>query len=292
MSRLLNWGLAALLVSFCWLALLPNGPAKAGDDTQRANVVSIGNDVTEIVFALGQGHRLVARDSTSTYPPLANDLPDIGYMRALSAEGVLSVGPEVIISREGAGPPEVIDVLKASGIAFHEIPDGYTVEAITEKVMRVGAALGAENEAASLSADIAAQIADAVRNRKAGTAPKRVMFIISAQGGKLTAAGQGTSAEAIIELAGGVNAVTGYEGYKIIEDEAATAAAPDVILMMDRGGNHSADAGTLFALPSLAATPAAQQAALVKMEGQKLLGFGPRTAEAVRELNTALYGAP
>jgi len=290
MTRLTFPGLLALLIGFfgVGLAWAPSQPATAKEGP--ADVVSIGNAVTEIVYALGQQHRLVARDSTSTYPAAAQDLPDIGYMRALSAEGVLSVGPNLILATEGAGPPEVVDALKSTGLAFVEVPAGYTPEAISDKILVVGRALGVEDAAETLAAGISADVAEAALKSAKITAKKRVMFVMSAQGGKLIAAGRDTSADAIIALAGGINAVDGYEGYKTIEDEAATAAAPDVVLMMDRAGNHSSDAATLFALPSLSTTPAAQAGALVKMEGQKVLGFGPRTADAIRELNAALYG--
>ena len=94
----------------------------------------------------------------------------------------------------------------------------------------------------------------------------------------------------MIRLAGGVNAAEGFDGYKQLTDEAAAVAAPDVILMMERGGDHGTTADVLFSLPALAITPAADTRTLIKIDGLKLLGFGPRTAEAVTELNTLLYG--
>ena len=80
-----------------------------------SRLVSIGDSITEIIFALGEQDRLVARDSTSTYPPAATALPDVGYMRALSPEGVLSVNPSAIVAVEGSGPVETLDVLKKAG---------------------------------------------------------------------------------------------------------------------------------------------------------------------------------
>ena len=87
-----------------------------------------------------------------------------------------------------------------------------------------------------------------------------------------------------------MNAVGTFPGYKALTDEAIVEAKPDVILMMDRGGEHAAKAEELFAMPALSLTPAAQNKALVRMDGLHLLGFGPRTASAVRELNAAIYG--
>ena len=249
-------------------------------------VLSIGGSVTEIIYALGEGDRLVARDTTSSYPPEAEDLPDVGYMRALSPEGVLSVDPDLVIAEAGSGPPETISVLEAANIRFVTVPDGYDEAAVLGKIEAVAEALGVPEKGDDLAAAVETAMAAAMD--EANGPSKRVLFVLSMQGGRILASGTGTAADGIIALAGGENAVTDYEGYKPLTDEAAIAAAPDVILMMDRGGDHGADDSTVFAHPGLAATPAAQNKALVRMDGLLMLGFGPRTPEAVRQLNSAL----
>ncbi len=283
----------AVLTSF-WVAAVAIFVATGSNgraENPHADVLAIGGTVTEIIYALGQEHRLVARDTTSTYPPEAQALPDIGYMRALSPEGVLSVEPELIISEEGAGPPEAIDVLKEAKIAFVTVPDEYTADGIVEKIRRVGDALAVPEKADALAADVRKSLEAAKSSaRAAAVEPKRVMFILSTQSGRIMSAGEDTSAEAIIRMSGGVNAVTGFQGFKPLIDEAVTAAAPDVILMMDRGGSHGAQNDELFAMPALRTTPAADSEAVVRIDGLLLLGFGPRTAQAVSELSAALYG--
>ena len=126
---------------------------------------------------------------------------------------------------------------------------------------------------------------------KLKTEPRRVLFILSTQGGRIMASGTGTSANAIIAMAGGQNAVTEFEGYKPVTAAAIAATRPDVILMMDRGGNHSTTNAELSAMPALQTTPAVQNEAIVRMNGLLLLGFGPRIAEAVQTLHQAIYGA-
>lgn len=271
------------------LALTVSTAQAEGDQ----NVLSIGGSVTEIIYALGEGGRVIARDTTSSFPPQVEALPDVGYMRALSPEGVLSVNPGLIIAEDGAGPPETIDVLAAANIPFVTVPDGYTTAGIVAKIIAVGDALDVAPAASALADDVTAQL-DAAQNAaatKAGDTPKRVMFILSTQGGRIMASGQNTAANGIIEMAGGVNAITEFEGYKPLSDEAVSAAAPDVILMMDRNGDHSSDNAELLAMPSIATTPAAQTQSVVRMNGLYLLGFGPRTADAVVDLTAALYGS-
>jgi len=264
--------------------------ASMAQETDR--VLSIGGSVTEIVHALGQEHRLVARDTTSTFPPKVTELPDVGYARALSPEGVLSVAPSLILAIEGAGPPETIEVLRQSGVTFVSIPEAQNAAGILAKISAVGAALGVPERAEALATETRAAL-DTATARTAQTpeaARKRVLFILSLQGGRILASGRDTQAAAIIEMAGGINAVTGFDGYKQMTDEAVAEAAPDVILMMDRTGDHAILDEQLFALPAIRTTPAGTAESVLRMNGLYLLGFGPRTAKAALDLNTALYG--
>jgi iron complex transport system substrate-binding protein len=273
-------------LSVIWLALA--APAWAEGELSAANrLVSIGGSLTEIVHALGEEQRLVARDSTSTFPPEAATLPDVGYMRQLSPEGVLSVNPDGILALAGSGPPEAMEVLDRAGVPLVLVPETFSREGIIEKIKTVGQALDVPQKAEKLAAQVAADLAQAEASA-AENQPKRVLFVLSVQGGKLLASGAGTAADGIIRMAGAVNAVQGYSGYKQLSDEAALLAAPDVVLMMDRAGEHSLDADALFDLPALRATPAAASKALIRMDGSYLLGFGPRTAGAVRDLAQGL----
>ncbi|MFC0157509.1 heme/hemin ABC transporter substrate-binding protein [Mameliella alba] len=259
----------------------------------QADVLSIGGAVTEIVVALGQQHRLLARDTTSTYPPAVTNLPDVGYMRALSPEGVLSVGPSLILSEEGAGPPEALEVIRAADVAYVEVPDALDATGILNKIEIIGSALGVPDRATELAAEVGAAL-DTAQARADIPAEdrKRVLFVLSTDGGKINASGTGTAADAIIRMAGGVNAVDDFTGYKHLTDEAVGISAPDVILMMDRSGDHAAADDELFDMPAIRLTPAAETRSVVRMDGLLMLGFGPRTAEAVEALNAALYGTP
>ncbi|MFG6539239.1 hemin ABC transporter substrate-binding protein [Sulfitobacter sp. CS16] len=272
-------------------ALSASAEQNAASGNVDADVLSIGGSVTEIVVALGEQHRLKARDTTSTYPPAVAQLPDVGYMRALSPEGVLSVDPVLILSEEGAGPPEALEVIRAADVAFIEVPDALSLDGILQKIEVIGAALDVPDKAARLSAEVSAALSTAMADaaRPEGE-KKRVLFVLSTQGGRINASGTGTAADALIRMAGGVNAIGDFEGYKQVSDEAVGQAAPDVILMMDRGGDHGVANDELFNMPAIRITPAAQSRSVVRMNGLLMLGFGPRTAEAVNSLNAALYG--
>lgn len=269
------------------LALAASGPAFADDP---ARVITLGGSVTEIAVALGAEGRLVARDTTSNWPESVGALPDVGYIRALSPENVLALDPDLIVAEGDAGPPEAVDVLKAAGIPFVLVPEATDPAGIVAKVEAVSQALSLPAEGDALAAELQGKLDAAEARASAVTAPKRVLFVLSLQGGGVMAGGEGTEAEGIIRLAGGVNAATGFQGYKPMTDEAVLAAQPDAILMMDREGDLSIADADVLAQPALSQTPAAQSATLIRMDGMLLLGFGPRTPEAADRLYAALYG--
>lgn len=253
-------------------------------------VLSLGGAVTEIVYALGQGERLVARDTTSSFPPEAGALPDVGYVRALSPEGVLSVDPDLVLAIEGSGPPETMEVLRAAGVPLVTIPEGYDAAAVLEKITVVAEALEVPEAGARLAAEVGAALEAALSARPDAT-PPRVLFILSMEGGRIMAAGRDTAAAGIIALAGGVNALSGFDGYSQVSDEAVLLADPDVILMMDRSGDHAASNAEIIAHPVLGRTRAAEAGAILRQPGLLLLGFGPRTPEVVEALGAAFRRA-
>lgn len=280
--RLMQGGLAA--AALIWTATNPT-PAFA-DEANR--IVVIGGSLTEIVYALGEEHRLIARDTTSLFPEAAAKLPDVGYIRQLSPEGVLSVNPDMILALDGFGPPEAANVITQAGIPVVVIPDGYDSGAITEKIRATAKALGREQAGEKLIAEVDARLA-AARAETDGIKDKRkVLFLLTAQDGRLMAGGSDTHADGIISLAGGVNAMQGFTGYKQVSNEAVIEAAPDVILRMRGGRDPSSDAEVL-GHPAISATPAGKAGKVVGMDGLFLLGFGPRTAEAAHELSELLY---
>lgn len=253
-----------------------------------SRIVAIGGAVTEILYALGYDDRIAGVDSTSVYPAAALKKPNVGYMRQLSSEGVLGLNPSVILAMQGSGPKETMDVLQAAKVPLVLVPETYSGQGILDKISLVGQALGADARAACLSAAVSKDLDQLKTLRARITRPLRVMFVMSLMNGRAMAAGGHTAADEIIKLSGGVNAVSDYEGYKPINDEAIVAARPDVVLSIDRGKDLlTADA--IYRHPAFALTPVVASKSFISMEGLYLLGFGPRTAAAARDLAVRLY---
>ncbi len=291
--RAMGWSMRGPIVglSLAISALQPAGAIEGiSAFSDPSKVAAIGGSITEIVYALGEEKRLVARDSTSLYPKAALDLPDVGYMRQLSPEGVLSVNPTGILALQGSGPKEAVDVLKKTSIPFIEVPEHYSHAGILEKVRIVGKALGADARAEALAEELDAKLTAAEKQTASIKERKRILFVLSLQGGKILAAGSDTAADGMVRLAGGINAVEGFSGYKQMSDEAIITARPDVILMMSNAGPSPSEE-ELFGNPSIASTPAGAARKLIRIDGSYLLGFGPRTADAIHDLAVSLYGA-
>lgn len=280
--------LAALGLAVPALSGLLGAPTFAQAATDR--IVVAGGVVTEVIYALGQQDRVVGVDSTSLFPAEAlRQKANIGYVRALSAEGVLSLKPTLLLLIDGAGPPDAISLLTESGIRIERIADGQTPEGVAVKIRAIGTAIGAAEPAARLADRTAASFRELDDLRSRLGRKRRVLFVLSLQNGRALVGGRNSSADGIIALAGAENAAAAIEGYKPMTEEAIIAAAPDMILMMSNGGNHRTTAEELFALPAFSQTPAAAAKRLVHMDGLYLLGFGPRTPMAARDLMASIY---
>ena len=258
-----------------------------GDSTRT---VSVGGSITEILYELGADGRIVAVNSTSQFPPRAlTDKKNVGYMRALSPEGVLGVAPTLILALKGSGPPQTLSVLETAGIPMVMVGDEYSGEGIVRKVRLVAKAMRLEDRGKCLADRVRRDLDSLALWRTGIKRPLRVVFVMSFVNGRAMVAGHKTAADGIIRLAGAVNAADRFEGYKQLEDEAVVAAQPDAVLVMVRGGADPLTAKEVFAHPGFALTPAASRQAFVAMDGLYLLGFGPRTASAARDLAQKLY---
>ncbi len=256
---------------------------------QPERIVTVGGALTEIVYALGAESRLVGNDTTSYYPKQAEALPKVGYQRALSAEGILSLNPDMVILTDEAGPPAVITQIKSAGVDILEIKAGRSLGDVKQSVQAIAKALGCEKKAAALITKLNAHQAQLTAVKQKIKSHKKVMFILQHGGGAPMVAGVNTAADSIVKLSGGINAVADYQGYKPLTPEAAVALNPDVILITKQGLAQAGGKEALLKNPGLSLTHAAKQGHVIALDSLYMLGFGPRTVEAAIELNQ-LYG--
>jgi iron complex transport system substrate-binding protein len=282
-----RWALALFLLGLVSIALAPVAAIPIDRQPQQ-RIVAIGGAITETLYALGQEQKIVGIDSTSLYPAQAlSSKPNIGYFRAFSAEGVLSLNPTLVIAAAGAGPVDSLKLLQESKVAVVRLPDDFTSAGVVAKIKTIGHLAHADAQAAVLAESVSQGFGRLAALRAKISGHTRVLFIIALQSGRPLVAGNDTAADAMIKLAGGVNVASGFAGYKQMGDESIIAASPDVIVMMANGKAPLAD--TVLGLPPFKTTPAAAQRRLVALDGLYLLGFGPRTPQAATALLTAFY---
>ena len=276
--RALSLGLgAALAASF---------PASAH---KPLRIVAVGSSITEIVYALGAEKLLVGVDTTSLYPNAARSLPQVGYMRALSAEGVLSLKPSLIIATTAAGPATVLDQLKATGIEVMILPDHYDYDSVITKIAAVGKATGKMAEADAMIERGRTAMKTLSDRLAMATSHPRVLFLLGMGSGAPQAAGRNTAADGIIRMAGGVNAIEGYSGYRPLTPEAVIASKADYILVTRQTVEAMGGIQAVLDQPSLNRTPAGKAGKVLEFDALLLLGFGPRTPQAAQELASALH---
>jgi iron complex transport system substrate-binding protein len=299
---------AAQLAAAALATRLPAVSAQAGAGPRAQRIVSVGGALTETLYALGAQDSVVGTDTTSLFPAAALQLPKVGYARSLSAEGLLSLRPTLVVATADAGPPTVLRQVQAAGVQLALLDSDHRFEGVLERTRALAALCGREAAGGALVAELQAQWQRSGQRVRAlqearwqgqpaaagAGVPLRVLFLLSHSLAQLRVAGTQTAADAMIRFAGAVNVMDATEGYKPLTPESAIAAAPDVILVTDQGLRAAGSVDALLALPGLAQTPAGRQRRVVSQDALLLLGFGPRLPQAVAALAQALYapGSP
>ncbi len=257
-------------------------------DTSR--IVVIGGGLTEIVYELGMQDRIVAVDATSQFPADAlTTKKNVGYMRVLSAEGVLSVGPTLIIASDRSGPPEVVKTLRSGPVPYLEVDDQPGAEALLRRIDTLGSALDVSARSKELALRVRQGFEALSGSRQSIVKPVRALFVINAQSGRFTVGGRGTAADEMLALAGAVNVASGVDGFKPVTDEAIVQMAPEVVLTISRSSGGSVRDQVVTSSAFLA-TPASARNLVFEVDALRFLGFGPRTPDAARELMALING--
>lgn len=259
--------------------------------TDLSRIVVLNGDLAEVVYALGMGDRVVGLDSSATYPPEAQAKQNIGYQRSLSAEGILSLKPTLILGTELAGPPAVIEQVKGAGATMVLFKDVTTLDGITKKIEDVGAALGVPGRANVLVAKAQADLDAAMALAKTATSEPNVAFLYLRGASTQFIMGSGSGADVMITAANAKDAgvAAGVKGSAPITPEALVAAQPDVILVLSAGLESVGGVNGVLQIPGVAQTPAGRAGRIVDFDDQYLLGLGPRAGLALMDLVKALH---
>jgi iron complex transport system substrate-binding protein len=209
-------------------------------------------------------------------------------MRALAPEGVLSVGADLVIATDKAGPADVVRALKAA-TPYVEVAEGNSADGVAAKIRTVARAIGKEADGEALAAQVTIDLAAVAAERQSVVKPLRALFVLNVVSGRATVGGAGTNADAMLRLAGLANAAGALQGFKPVGDEALIEMRPDIVITMKPVTGSGLDTRQLWSLPGLVNSSAGAAHRAIEMDGLYLLGFGPRVAAAARDLMRAAY---
>ncbi len=278
MNRIVN--LKTMLALVLTILLLPGYILNTRKLNAEEKIVSVSGTATEIICALGLEKNIVGVDVTSTYPASIQSLPKVGHNRNLSAEGIVSLGPTLVVGIERDFKPELKQQLEKAGIKVKLFKLDYTVQGAKNLITDMGAYFGKTAQAQTLVKTIDTDLAKVPKLKNS----KKVLFIYARGTGTMMVAGTNTSVEKMIELAGAKNAVKGFEDFKPLNAEALVAANPDAILMFDSGLESLGGMDGLLKVQGIAQTNAGRTKKVLEMDGHYLAGFGPRLGKAAAEL--------
>lgn len=281
--RLLLGGLAA------WIALTLQPGTAIADPPSRA--ISQVPSVTEILFALGQGNRLVGVSEYCRFPPEAQDKPKIGGLHDASLEKILTLRPDW--AALFAGQTTLAQSLESRGCRIFST-NAETIDEVYETIRMIGGDFEIPAEAEELCQSIQNQIQD-LRDKLAGLPRKRVLYIVGREPGSLKqmyGVGSGTFMEEMLNLAGGDSVINpGLGKYPVISRENLILANPEIIL--DGGADKaSKESGTI---PGewriLESVEAVRNQKIVAIDDPHLTIPGPSIPEQIRKLALFIHGA-
>lgn len=269
-----------------WLAVAAWIVAAGAQAAPPERVVTLGGSVTEIVYQLGQGDKLVGDDLSSLYPEAATKLPRVGYYRSVPVEGVLALKPDLVLASEQAGPPDALKRLGDVGMRIVTVPDAPSVDSLKARIRNIADALDVAPAGERMVAEITRDLKQVESIPVTGA---RAVLLLN-RTGTLQGAGGGTAANEVMSMAGLVNVLKDQQGYKPVSAEAVSALAPDVIVVTRTSLEASGGVDKLLALPGIASTPAAAHKRVIVMDDLLLLGMGPRLPLALTELKREAAG--
>ena len=253
--------------------------------TAPKRIITLNGALTEVVDALGYGKSIVAVDVTSLYPAYAAQLPKVSKSRSVSAEGIISFSPDLVLAPEGSINKALEFQLKSAGIKVAIISQSFTVDGTYEFIKAVAAAVGNPAKGELLVKSVKANLAKSLNQVRLNKKSPKVLFIYARGTGVMMVAGGNTSMDAIIRLAGGKNAAQGFNEYKPYTTESLVAANPDIILMFDFGFKSLGGAESILKMPGVSLTNAGKNKRIVEMDGNLLTGFSTRLPQAIQQLN-------
>ncbi|MEP7251046.1 MAG: ABC transporter substrate-binding protein [Ginsengibacter sp.] len=263
------------------------------DAERQMRIVCVSKQLNEMIFSLGEGHNIVAVDLSSTYPDSAKLLPNVGYHRMLSAEGIISMKPDLVLHDYNIGPDNVLPQLEKAGLNTTGYHPGNSIDSAEILMKQLGDFFHVPGKADSLNKKLEADVEEA-RKALSKMNIKDTPTVMIIQFGRATnsffvMSGRGGTPDKMIEMAGGKPAHYDAKGARQISAEAIAAANPDIIIATDYGFDKMGGAENFKTVPGVALTNAAKNDRIYRFEEHDIVYFGPRTGENIIKLMKLFY---
>jgi len=256
---------------------------------QTTRIVCVSKQLNEIIYALGAGDKLVGIDLSSTYPPEIQKLPNVGYHRLLSAEGIISLNPTVVFHDGNIAPDNVIPQLQKVGIPIKEFKSPASFDSTCILIHQVAKEFDADKKADEICAKLDADMKKAAEKKKEYKTIPRVLIIhYGRANNNYFVMGKRGNQNTLIEMAGGVNAAD-TSGFRLLSAESIANCQPDVILATDFGFDRLGSEEKFVELPGISLTPAFKNHKIFRVEEHDMVYFGPRTGEIVMMLMDLIH---
>jgi iron complex transport system substrate-binding protein len=275
--------------------LLIAGVAQAGDEDACApagdpsKIVAAGGSIAEMLYSLGAGGFIVAVDSTANYLPETKDLPSVGYVRNLSAEGILALKPTLILGEHDMGPAEVLNQISSVEVEVKRIEERHSTQGIIDKFVCIARVLDQEGVAREILESQFAEIVTSLEKANvASPDTPRAALILNFVDNQPIVAGANTSGDGLLRMAGAENVFSDIEGWKPLSRELLIAANPQHIVVTERALKSIGGLQGMLSDPLLASTDALNGDNVHAYGGMSLLGFGLQTLEVALSLKKAI----
>ena len=255
-----------------------------------SKIITAGGTITEIVAALGMGDLIIATDITSTFPERMQELPSIGYRNQIKAEGILALGPDMILMEEGYLNEDVINQLQTAQIEIHSfVKPGNVVETVT-LIEKLGELLDQKEEAESLKGQLNQDLENLANYLKTITSKPKAAFIMARGPQTIFLAGEETFAQEIFQMAQLEFPATGFKDFVPITPESIVKINPDYLVFFESGIQSLGGSQGLAKIQGIDQTTAFKKSQIIALDGNYLSGFGPRVGKAALELAKAARG--
>ena len=282
------------LMSVVLLASCGRFGNKEIDGTRDMRIVCLSKQLTEMVFALGKGHDIVACDLSSTYPDSAKLLPTVGYHRALSPESIISMTPDLVIHSNDIGPENVLPQIIKAGLHVKAFGGANTIDSAKLLLKELGKFFGVEAKGDSIIKKIDADIARAADSLKAlhlkDTLKVMIIHFGLRNNNYFVMSGRNGPGDKMIRLSGCEPALYNGKGAREMSAEAVALANPDIIIATDFGYDRMGSMDKFItSVPGVSLTNAGKNKRIVRFEEHDLIYFGPRSGDNIIKLMNLLH---